>query len=202
MRHIDRSAPPEEFVKFGRRHAGEGWKSLYKSDEPLFRKVCDILAEDQLWLSGYTEMPLRGQSRHVDHFLKQEYHGDKTFDWDNLVVDANSEAFGAKRKDRTVSRDENGRLISPVSEDPHDFFRYQAGGRIVPRAGLSEADAARARLTIEAFGLNDPYLQSRRAEAMLIAESCRDGGLDFDAARAASAAMGFPSVCEAVFGRY
>lgn len=196
MRRIERGAAPEDFQKFARKHGHCGWKSLYEEDEPLFRRVCDILAKDQLGLSGYTEEPLRDGSRHVDHFLKREYYPESTFDWQNLIIDSNSEEYGAKRKDRRVTKADNARLINPVAEDPHAYFRYQADGRIAPRCGLCDKDVERAKLTIDAFGLNEAYLVRRRGEILRIIASYEDCGFGFEAAKEALANMGFPSVCE------
>lgn len=201
MRRIERSAPPGDFLEFARKHGHRGWKSLYEEDEPLFRRVCDILAKDQRGLSGYTEEPLRDGFRHVDHFLKREHYPQSTFDWRNLIIDSNSERYGAKRKDGRVTRADNARLVNPVEEDPHAYFRYQADGRMAPRGGLCDRDRERAMLTIDTFGLNDAYLVRRRGEILRIIEQYENSGFELEDVMEALKNMGFPSVCEHAYAK-
>ena len=58
-------------------------------------------------------------------------------------------------------------LIDPVAEtDPSRFFTYMENGRMMPASDLCDSDKEKALYTINAFGLNDPSLQSMRSNLL------------------------------------
>ena len=52
-------------------------------------------------------------------------------------------------------------LVNPSIHDPDDFFIFRESGRVEPRRGLNEADAARAHLTIDVLNLNQDASKQR-----------------------------------------
>lgn len=155
-----------------------------------------ILEFEQHRLSGYTEEPVRLDGSHIDHFRKQSLFNALVFDWNNYVVDSNNETYGAKYKDRVVrTREENDKLINPVTEDASRFFRYELSGRIAVAEGLNDEDRARAEYTMEAFNLNESSLVERRRVIINnILQPYRD--LTDDDILEALASEGFTSVVE------
>lgn len=193
MRKIDKGAPMPSFEEFMRRHHPTSWE-----DANVVRSTWReyILAFEQHWLSGYTEEPVRLDNSHIDHFRKQSLFNTLVFDWDNYVVDSNNETYGAKYKDKFIkTREDNEKLINPVTEDASSFFKYQLNGEIDVADGLSEEDKERAEYTKHAFNLNESSLVERRRVIInTIMEPYQD--LTDDIILEALAAEGFTSVVE------
>lgn len=160
MRKIDKGVPVESFSKFVKDHSHAKWVDA-KSESRIWREY--ILRCEQYGMSGYTEEPLRLDRSHIDHFRKQSLFNALIFDWNNYVVDGKGETYGAKFKDKYVkAREDNERLINPVTEDARRYFKYELNGNITVVAGLSPTDADRAGYTINAFNLNEASLSERR----------------------------------------
>ena len=187
-----------EFRQFVEKESPEKWDILVKGEHELYKKCRDILSKEQGNLSGYTEIPLKGNI-HIDHFKKRSLfqEKEKVFDWYNFVVDEKSKPYGADAKDRKICRrEENEKLVNPVEENPHAFFTYQENGNMVPLMSLSEEDKERARFTIEAFNLNHELLRRKRLDMMRVVEKYRRGGLNFEDVRDVLKDYGFPSVLD------
>lgn len=160
MRKIDKGTPLESFSEFVKTHPQARWVDA-KDMSPVWRR--HMLSCEQHDMSGYTEEPLRFEHSHIDHFRKRALFREFIFDWNNFVVDGVDETYGAKFKDKYVkSREENDRLINPVTEDVGRFFKYELNGNISVISGLIPYDAERAGYTIEAFNLNEASLSERR----------------------------------------
>ena len=87
----------------------------------------------------------------------------RTFDWNNYVVDAINDDYGARYKDQHISSMlENQKLINPVLEDAKRYFRYEPTGEIEPAKDLSDEDRAKAVFTRDIFNLNHNSLVERR----------------------------------------
>lgn len=182
MKHINRSSPLSHFTYFVAKKPKQ-WKDLAINNYMLYDDCRKTLAQDQDGKSGYTELPLTKKPNvwHIDHFLKQDHFPRHIFDWQNLIVDNHSKTFGADFKDSYIKKkDENIRLINPVTEEPEDFFTYMANGKIVPRDNLSDYDRSRAIYTIQAFNLNHPELIKIRTELDKSIKTYKAGGLDDD----------------------
>lgn len=179
MKHIDRCSPPPHFVHFV---AGKPkhWKELADNHHTLYEEVRETLAKDQGDKSGYTELPLtkKPNAWHIDHFRKQEYFPDFIFDWQNLIVDDHTSAYGADYKDTHIKKGDNQKLINPVTEQPSDFFTYNMNGEIMPRNNLPAPDKSRAEDTIRAFNLNHPELKRKRIEVAKYINEYKHGGLN------------------------
>lgn len=192
MRKISKGEPHEGIENFDRQ---SDWTLSFEFHR-LWRE--HILEHEQHGISGYTEEPLRIDGTHIDHFYKRSLFKDKVHSWENLIVDSIDETYGAKFKDRSVnSREDNLKLINPVTEDPRRFFRYNVDGKIVPLETLSETDRQRAEFTRDSFNLNEPSLVERRRTLMKIAHNIGDATLEqlLDWLKN----FGFPSVVEQIY---
>ena len=193
MRKIDKGAPDPSFPEFVSQHHPTKWEDANDLSH-TWREY--ILEYEQHRLSGYTEEPVRLDSSHIDHFRKQSLFNTLVFDWNNFVVDSNNETYGAKCKDKFIkTREDNEKLINPVTEDASRFFTYQLNGTIDVADGLSEEDRARAEFTKDAFNLNEGGLVDRRRLIInTILEPYQD--LTDDIILEALADEGFTSVVE------
>lgn len=193
MRKIKKGTPILSFSEFVSKHHPTKWEDA-KDVSHTWREY--ILEYEQHRLSGYTEEPVRLDSSHIDHFRKQSLFNTLVFDWNNYVVDSNNETYGAKCKDRFIkTREDNEKLINPVTEDASRFFTYQLNGEIAVADGLSDEDKARAEYTRDAFNLNESSLVERRRLIInTIMEPYQD--LTDDIILEALATEGFTSVVE------
>ena len=149
-------------------------------------------------LGGYTELPLKydGSDVHIDHFKKRADYPKDTFKWDNLIVDkhVHDKSYGADCKDDHVTCQSYDKIINPVTEDPHHYFRYMNNGEIVPKDRLSDNDKQKALCTIGLFNLNHRYLLQRRSGLINQINSCHD--LDYKVIKNSLSDQGFLSVIE------
>lgn len=193
MRKLDKGAPSQSFVDFVRKNNPKEWEEA-KGASRQWRE--HILEHEQHGLSGYTESPITLDGSHIDHFRKQEFFNKLVFEWNNYVVDSTDEGYGAKYKDNFIrTREENEKLINPVTEDASRFFKYDISGKIKVADDLSEAEKARAVFTRDAFNLNEGSLVDRRRVIMnVILDSF--GDLTDDEIKDSLKSMGFTSVVE------
>lgn len=176
-----------------RAHPHARWEDA-KDGRPIWRKY--KLSCEQHDISGYTEEPLKQENSHIDHFRKKSLFNTLVFDWNNFIVDGVDETYGAKFKDKYVTRcEDNDRLINPVIEDVRRFFKYELNGNISVASGVSPLDAKRADYTIRAFNLNEASLSERRKSIINIVMDCfRD--LTDESILEALESEGFKSVVE------
>lgn len=166
MRRIDKGMPIPSFVDFVRGHPHADWDDSF-GIRHLWRK--HMLENEQHYLSGYTEIPVRMESSHIDHFRKRDWFHTLTYDWANLVVDSMDETFVARYKDNFIkNKGDNEKLINPVREDAARFFKYELTGKITAADNLNDIDKERAFFTIDAFNLNEGSLKDRRKRIMTI----------------------------------
>jgi len=193
MRKLSKGDPHETIKNF----EGQQEWTLSLSFHRTWREI--ILGVEQQGLSGYTEVPLKVDDSHIDHFYKQSLFRDKVHSWDNLVVDTIDETYGAKYKDKHVKNEtDNLKVINPVTEDPNYFFRYKVDGRIVSKDTLSEVERNRADYTIDVFNLNEPSLVNRR-KGLLSIDLNAFGDMSLDQLRTYLKDYGFPSVLEQMY---
>lgn len=193
MRKLIKGEPHEAIKDFEGQHE---W-ALSIDFHRIWREL--ILTIEQDGLSGYTEVPLRIDDSHIDHFYKRSLFVDKVHSWDNLVVDTIDETYGAKYKDKNIRiATDNIKVINPVREDPNRFFRYKVDGRIVSRDTLSEEERGRANYTIDVFNLNEPSLVDRRKELLSIDLNAY-GNVSLAQLKVWLKDFGFPSVLEQMY---
>ena len=115
--------------------------------DQLIRPVLRLMTEDHCSYCDVFSVWEAGAS--VDHFRPKSSFVEHAFEWPNLFVAC---AECQKRLDRY-----DDRLLKPDDED-YTFDRYfiydVESGRIEPNPQANEAEAARARITIELFKLN------------------------------------------------
>lgn len=193
MRKIDKGAPLESFSEFVKTHPQARWEDA-KDMSPVWRK--HMLNCEQHGMSGYTEEPLKLENSHIDHFRKRSLFSTLAFDWNNFIVDGVDETYGAKFKDKCVTRcEDNDKLINPVVEDVGRFFKYELNGNISVASGLSPLDAERADYTIRTFNLNEASLSERRKKIITIVMDCYSD-LPDESVLEALESEGFKSVVE------
>lgn len=193
MRKLTKGEPHEAIKDF----EGQQEWALSIDFHRIWREL--ILTIEQAGLSGYTEVPLRIDDSHIDHFYKRSLFVHKVHSWDNLVVDTIDETYGAKYKDKNIRiATDNIKVINPVREDPNRFFRYKVDGRIVSRDTLSEEERDRANYTIDVFNLNEPSLVDRRKELLSIDLNAY-GNVSLAQLKVWLKDLGFPSVLEQMY---
>ncbi len=177
MIHIQRSKAPKVFTDGLKKFKSSNWDNFVQNYKDVYQSTRTVLEEDQMHLSGYTELPLKTKT-HIDHFLKRDLFPEHTFDWFNYVVDDHCNGYGADYKDTHIrNRQDNAKLVNPISENPQDFFTYQASGEMIARDGISDGDKERANFTIDSFNLNHKLLTKRRSELFSLIQSYHEGGL-------------------------
>lgn len=192
MRNINKGEPHGAIQEFLRQ---QEW-TMSQNHHRIWREI--ILSTEQYGISGYTEAPLRIDDSHIDHFYKRSLFRDRVHLWNNLIVDTIDETYGAKYKDKCVrTSEDNIRLINPVTEDPHCFFKYKVDGRIAPMDSLEEAEKTRAEYTIDTFNLNESSLVERRKTLLALCDTYGDASLEqlLDWLKS----YGFPSVIEQMY---
>ena len=192
MRKLSKGEPHEAISDF-EGHANWSLSSDYHS---IWREL--ILDVEQCSLSGYTEETIKLDNSHIDHFYKRSLFPKEVHSWDNFIVDSLDDTYGARYKDKLVKNtDDNIKLINPVTEDPHVFFKYKVDGRIAPLDLLSEKDKDRADFTISAFNLNEASLVERRRVLFKNVDDYGDASLEqlLDWLKES----GFPSVIEQIY---
>lgn len=152
MRQLKRGTPPSVLAKF--KHGTHSWKDLDFSDREA---IWVALNQMQSQLCAYCEVGL-GVDKHIEHFCTRDRHPQLTFDWGNLLGSCGRRDTCGTYKDqgfkKTQRSYECADLVNPSIHDPDDFFIFRESGRVEPRRGLNEADAARAELTIDVLNLN------------------------------------------------
>lgn len=169
MIHANRTQPLQAFVDFVRSRHPKDWNNDFvEADHELYKECRDELLRTQDGVSAYTEVPLADSAGvHIDHFRKRSLFPHLSFDWVNFMVDErDNPQYGADFKDNKVKTDDYEKIVNPADPNPERFFSYMGNGEMVPADGLSHADEAKAKFTIQIFNLNHPSLKSRRLAAM------------------------------------
>jgi len=188
MRLINKKTPPRQLTQWLKhRRAGE-WETLTRDEHEIYAVCRKQLCDEQNNLSAYTERSLEGVKVHIDHFHKRSDAPALIFDWNNLLLDAITDSYGARHKDSLKQLD-YALLINPVMEDPHLSLTYAMNGDMV---GLNE----RGDYTIRAFNLNHSHLRQLRLKIMMDVKSYMDGGLNRQEILNCMSQRGFSSLVE------
>lgn len=160
MKHIDKGEPPRFFSDFvGKNHPKE-W-----GDTAAVRaQLRDyILENEQSGCCAYTEIRIVKKDKcHIDHFRKRDLFPQMTMDYRNMLVACNSECYGAKYKDKNVTKADYAKLINPVEDNPSDFLEFTFIGEIQAVGN----DKERGDFTINCFNLNERSLVEQRRQAV------------------------------------
>jgi uncharacterized protein (TIGR02646 family) len=159
MKPISKKEPPfyRDFIK---QNSPTEWSDVSLSIGYELRML--MLMEEQNYQCAYTEIRVEPEDSHIDHFRKQSLFQNLIFDWNNLLVSCNSEAYGAKCKDKKLKKREDYQfLINPVVDNPKDYFIYALTGDIL----VDEHDP-KAVMTIDYFNLNDYALLEQRKQVI------------------------------------
>lgn len=163
MKKIDKKQPFDKFADFVKANKPQKWDKL---SPQLKRATRDyILKEEQNNLDGYTEIPLKVDKSHIDHYCKKGLFQNLTYEWNNLIVASKDNDFGANYKDKNINFENKeiyDILINPVEDNPKDFFEYTKWGDIVSKNDLNEKQQTQAKNTIIIFNLNHESLRIRR----------------------------------------
>ncbi|WP_026279572.1 retron Ec78 anti-phage system effector HNH endonuclease PtuB [Thioalkalivibrio sp. ALgr3] len=149
---------PEAPRCLGRYRAGrDGWGDVTSPDKTMLWERLDAMQSERC---AYCEVELRQGQRHIEHFRMRSTHPRDTFAWENLFGSCNRPDCCGKHKDPT--RHDPADLIKPDEDDPDEYLRFLANGRITPRAGLSARQVHRAKETVRVFNLNHESLRWMR----------------------------------------
>lgn len=207
MRKINKSAAPNSFVSLLQHNKLTNWEDFHGKHKAVYDGCVALLNQDQQGLDGYTEKPLKPNTRHIDHFKKKSgsFFPNEEFNWHNFVLAeyVNDKSYGANAKDERIkSKDEYNYLINPVSEDPSLYFEYMANGEIIPRRDLLEKDVSdkqkndKALFTIDAFQLNHKTLTHKRQQLFDVIQELKRESLDDNGILGTMESIGFPSCME------
>jgi uncharacterized protein (TIGR02646 family) len=148
---------PKWYTDFIERSRPQGWGEVSQEIGHELRRY--MLNEEQHAQCAYTELHLKPETSHIDHFKKRSFFPKATFDWKNLLTCCNSEEYGAKFKDKTVKKAEYQYLLHPAIDNPQAHFSYSMTGEI-----LIGAQDMRAYTTRERFNLNHRSLVEQRKQ--------------------------------------
>ncbi len=177
MGKLTRPPAPAELKKFS--HLEHRWED---ASSALNRALWEALEQMQRptpaseVLCAYCERAISKRSadgkehRHVEHFWRKDAGvgwPEKTFVWENLFGSCTADKRPCGHfKEHTAWPYEPSVLLDPCVDDPSRFLNFDLRGEVLPRAGLSNDDARRAKETIRVFNLNEPGLTSQRAAVL------------------------------------
>lgn len=137
------------------------------------RELSGLLKDEQFGLCAYTELrpDMARLGTHIEHIKPKSIYHDLTFDYQNLVLSALSDAdlqtlarenvFGGHAK---TGQFDEARFISPLNPRSAEYFTYVSDGRVVPNNKLPDIEQANAQYTIDVLNLNADYLVTERAK--------------------------------------
>jgi len=167
MKWIDKGHEP---------HAFSEWKASDKMahrprwnrvDTKIKKKVHESLMCEQGFICCYCEVRISESDSHVEHFRpkgKKEY-SDLQLDYDNLLCSCQRETSKGEPRhcgNRKGSWFDEDLLVSPLTPDCEERFRFTANGDILPR----QNNDAGAEKTIQRLGLNLDKLRALRSAAL------------------------------------
>lgn len=172
VRKIYKSAPHPDFSIATSKITGNDWGQL--PEHSKYAKY--ILEKEQMGVCAYTEVKLKCETMHIDHFKKRALFSTLTFDWSNLLVaERENHNYGACHKDDNVKQPDYQYLIDPTKEDPHTFFQYSMFGEIEVLPNLKGVARDKAETTIRVFNLNHPGLVDHRKAVIKQVVLCKNG---------------------------
>lgn len=200
MRKVNKQEPLKEFEDFKANNKGANWSDFHKESPEVYQNTrFQILAEEQVFLCGYTEVLIDDDKDcHIDHYVKRNIDASKTFEWNNLIAACNDEDYGAKYKDNgySIKKAEYLEIYNPVIDNPAEYINYLQNGEIEPKEDLKELDRKKVVKTVEVFNLNAKSLANRRATLIKMIRETKEGGLSQNDLKISFNTTGFESVKE------
>ena len=132
---------------------------------PERRAVHASLMREQGFLCCYCEARVTAKNSHVEHFRPRETFKGLQLDYDNLLCSCQRNVKGEEPRhcgNKKGSWFKEDLLVSPLSADCEERFRFTADGCIRPRRD----DDAAAAATIRKLGLDLSKLRDFREAAM------------------------------------
>lgn len=199
MRRIDKAEEPQSLRSFNKAKHEKWGEFSDKANHHVYNDCLQQCIEDQACLCGYTEVPLTGEKRHIDHYIKRDFAPDLTFCWNNMIAAVKDSHFGADYKDKHVKRNDYNKseccytnILNPVRDEFTGRFRFSADGTIEP----SDSQDIKAQKTIELFNLNEKSLKERRKRQMENVRTFIEDGLAKEEIPALLKGSGFVSAIE------
>lgn len=151
---------PNFYKEFVLNKKPKTWSELSTKIGRKARKY--ILENEQNNQCAYTEKRIDLTNSHIDHFFKQNFSKQTSlkrnvFNWSNLLVSCNTEYYGAKYKDKIITKNDYENLINPVVENPNKYLKYSIVGKII-----AKNNNKKGKITIDLFNLNDRELIEQR----------------------------------------
>jgi uncharacterized protein (TIGR02646 family) len=200
MRRICKAnIPPASLTAFRQKHPA-GWEEIHRPEnmQAYSDSLCSCIA-DQENLCGYTEIFLKPQHSHIDHYIKRSIDNRLTFSWENMIAAVIDSRFGANWKDAHITEKDYDRcsmrytnILNPVTDNLGGRFVYSTDGMIEP----AEINDDLARNTIAMFNLNEDSLKSQRRRVMMAARDMVKGGIPEPEVREMLKTSGFSSAVD------
>jgi uncharacterized protein (TIGR02646 family) len=170
MKKLTRPSIDTELSKILEQHKTKNttWNKVTKSDKELLWSAIEKMQGTyccycEIFFNVDKKDPLH-LDRHIEHFYAKSKYSDKTFDWDNLFGSCGRRGGSTcgHYKDNQDSSD----LIKPDRDDPSDFLKFSAMGRVEVKSNLDDCQRIRAKTTIEVLNLNEQNLVNERQKTI------------------------------------
>lgn len=156
MRSLIRDSEPDCLARMRKSYAS--WYDVTKEDKAEIWVSLDKMQQE---FCAFCEKNMRGQNKHIEHFIARSRNNKLTFIWSNLFGSCNSVDHCGRYKDNKVSNYDENFLIKPDSCNSV-YFNFLNDGTILPKQNLSPEDTTKATETIRVFGLDSSVLNSSR----------------------------------------
>ncbi|GHT71229.1 hypothetical protein FACS189455_2530 [Bacteroidia bacterium] len=162
MKKITKTEEPGFYMNFIKKEKPQKWDDISPVRTQMRMHILEIEQNHQC---AYTSLQLRGNNddSHIDHYKKQNMFPSEILNYNNLFVSTNNEAFGAKYKDKHITKPDYDFLINPALENPDDYLEYSYSGEI-----YSKNNSKKGEKTIELFQLNHKFLKKKRKDKIKI----------------------------------
>ena len=165
MKRIIKALAPEDFVEWKRTDRMAHRPRWKRVPTPIKNEVHRSLMREQGFICCYCEARVAEDDSHVEHFRPKETHSAEQLNYENLHCSCQRELSRGEPRHCGVRKGrwfDERLLVSPLSSDCENRFRFTADGQILPRRD----DDAGAKATIRKLCLDLPKLRALRAAAV------------------------------------
>jgi len=163
MRHINKSNPPEKYVRYCRCNTSN-YRDLTENHKEIKSELRNILLSDQGYICCYCGRRIDPQKSVIEHLACQQYYPQKQLDFNNLLCSCNG---GRDRRTGNPSyplscdaaKDNLTIPFTPLESNCEERFGYDENGVIY---GIDEE----AKSTIEVLNLDNEKLNHQRKAAI------------------------------------